>query len=142
MGLSKASSFKMLYSNIYLNLQLFASLHLRERGEGARSRRAYANVLRTMLFLIFISVTFLNALSPGILLPCMHDRCILLGVSSKSARQYFLMWRVHVAENGRFTRCRERGHFPVAERMLFQCKWTYTAFTTALLKKCHRNFFF
>ena len=73
LGLSKSSPFKLHYSNIYLNLQLVATLHLWDRGEADRSRRADANVLRTMLFLIFISVPFLNALSPGIPLPCMID---------------------------------------------------------------------
>jgi hypothetical protein len=47
LGMSKASSFKLLYSDRYLNLQLLAPLHLWERGEAARSRRAYANVLRS-----------------------------------------------------------------------------------------------
>jgi hypothetical protein len=94
--MSKHSSFKLLYSDLYLNLQLFAPLHLWDRGEAARSMKAYANVLRIVLFLIFISAPFLNTLSPGILLSCMIDGCIHLGVRSKSASQYFLMWRMQV----------------------------------------------
>jgi hypothetical protein len=108
--MSKHSSFKLLYSDLYLNLHLFAPLHLWDRGEAARSRKAYANVLRTILFLIFISAPFLNTLSPGMLLSCMIDGCIHLGVRSILLASTFWCGECRLLEMAGLHVCREHWH--------------------------------